>query len=304
MAILLTENFLEGNLNLWTSNTGNPTISPLNAYTGNSLLVTGDSCYVSLLLATAIQTCATRFYAYFTSFPQAQGYSMALLGVSGSTYPNYGTGILVVAGTDPQTATIGLTDNYGVVSGSGATIHLNTLYFVELDRSTVPGGTTTLYLSQANAPNPTVINTATAGIGQTDTIHLGDVKDSTLGATVYISQIEIADTGPIGPLPTAPWTLNITAGTGGTVSPIGPITGNPGTQTPSITATANSGYTFTNWTLDGAVTSTVNPLAFIISDSHTHVLAANFTSNTPPPPTTATLTINSGPITGIIFSVT
>lgn len=95
------------------------------------------------------------------------------------------------------------------------------------------------------------------------------------------------------------WTLTISAGLGGSVNPLGTITGAQGTTTPTITATPNSGYIFNNWLFDG-VSYTNNPISFQINDAAVHTLNAVFTETTTP---IHTLTINSQPITGVPVTV-
>jgi uncharacterized protein YjdB len=71
---------------------------------------------------------------------------------------------------------------------------------------------------------------------------------------------------------------------GGTVS--GGGTYNYGSSC-TVTATANSGYTFTNWTENGSQVSTNANYSFTVTANRT--LAANFTTNAVTPPTVTTL---------------
>ncbi|UCC38767.1 MAG: right-handed parallel beta-helix repeat-containing protein, partial [Candidatus Aminicenantes bacterium] len=69
------------------------------------------------------------------------------------------------------------------------------------------------------------------------------------------------------------YTLTIEAGSGGTTNPIpGTYTHDEGTSA-TITATPNSGYTFSNWT--GDVSSTSNPITFTMDSNKS--IKANFT---------------------------
>lgn len=74
------------------------------------------------------------------------------------------------------------------------------------------------------------------------------------------------------------WTLTITAGTGGSVSPT-TASGVAGTVTPSITATPDATHQFAGWLLDGVAPTNPmqNPTSFLINDTNAHVLHANFT---------------------------
>ena len=76
---------------------------------------------------------------------------------------------------------------------------------------------------------------------------------------------------------------------GGTVSGGGTYTQG---QSCTVTATANSGYTFTNWTENGSVVSTSTSYSFTVNSNHT--LVANFT----PIPTSYTITVSADPSNG------
>lgn len=62
---------------------------------------------------------------------------------------------------------------------------------------------------------------------------------------------------------------------GGTVTPNGTSTHNGGASV-QVNATANTGYTFSGWTLDGASAGSTNPYTLTMNDDH--ILVANFTS--------------------------
>ena len=85
----------------------------------------------------------------------------------------------------------------------------------------------------------------------------------------YIATIQITQGG------TQQYTVNVSANPniGGTVT--GGGTYNQG-QSCTVTATANSGYTFTNWTENGAVVSTQANYTFTVNSNRT--LVANFTA--------------------------
>ena len=93
-------------------------------------------------------------------------------------------------------------------------------------------------------------------------------------------------------------TVNANPTEGGTVTGAG--TYDPGT-TATLTATANEGYTFTNWTKNGVVISTNTTYSFTVSTAATYV--ANFTLNsytitaTAVPAEGGTVTVGSSRIT-------
>ncbi len=73
------------------------------------------------------------------------------------------------------------------------------------------------------------------------------------------------------------YTVDITAGTGGTLSGITPQTVNHGSDSTAITAVPDTGYTFTGWS--GDVTGTDNPLT-LTNVTASQTVTANFTLNT------------------------
>lgn len=88
------------------------------------------------------------------------------------------------------------------------------------------------------------------------------------------------------------WTLTISAGDNGSVSPTGEVEGNDGDSTPSVTATADDGYDFDHWLFDGGE-ETDNPFSVVINDSDAHTLAAVFAASP-----TVTITLTLAPATG------
>jgi hypothetical protein len=116
---------------------------------------------------------------------------------------------------------------------------------------------------------------AGAWSGGTDRLDIGgtEVQLSSVG---YVDDV-VVNTAYIGPEPTGPqWALSITAGVGGSVAPLGTITGAEGASTPNITATANSGYQFSHWLFDGIVQYTQSPVSLPINDALAHTLQAVF----------------------------
>jgi uncharacterized protein (TIGR02145 family)/uncharacterized repeat protein (TIGR02543 family) len=115
--------------------------------------------------------------------------------------------------------------------------------------------------------------------------HAGDVDR-------FLGRINPTDTTG-GGTPTTPtmYTLmiSVASGGGGTVSPAGTRSYADG-ATVNVTATATSGYEFTEWTGTGAPTpATTNPVTVTMNADKT--LTANFKQSSTPKPTTYTLTI-------------
>ena len=102
------------------------------------------------------------------------------------------------------------------------------------------------------------------------------------GSSVSLSQYSSSSGGGFNPggggaSNTGPFTITVSANPteGGTVTGGGSYTGF--TQC-TLTATANTGYTFTNWTRNGSVASTSPTYNFYVSEAATCI--ANFTLNT------------------------
>src|SRR5208283_5249725 len=76
---------------------------------------------------------------------------------------------------------------------------------------------------------------------------------------------------------------------GGTVSGAGTFASG---SSQTVTATANSGYTFTNWTVNGSVVSSSSSYTFTVNGNQT--LVANFTAN----PVNYTIAVSASPIAG------
>jgi len=91
------------------------------------------------------------------------------------------------------------------------------------------------------------------------------------------------------------FTLNVTAGTGGTVTPATQQTVNAGAAT-NITATPSTGYRFVNWTRTGttATFGNANSASTTVTLTGNATVTANF-ELIPVAPTTYTLTINRNP---------
>jgi len=109
----------------------------------------------------------------------------------------------------------------------------------------------------------------------------------TLRAVVGINGMQIINLDPVPQAQTYTLTVSANPSAGGTVSPsVGAHTYDAGMLV-TVTATANSGYTFKNWSGES---SSTNPAINIMIDGN-KTLTANFQQNDTPQPTTYTLTI-------------
>ena len=123
--------------------------------------------------------------------------------------------------------------------------------------------------------------------------HISGWKDAS-GAPVTTETAVTADT-----IYTAEWTANtytitVTAGSGGTVSGGGNVTHGDSVE---VTATANQGYHFVNWTENGTEVSTSATYSFTATANRT--LTANFAADAvEPTPTPTPDPTPSGPSTG------
>lgn len=84
--------------------------------------------------------------------------------------------------------------------------------------------------------------------------------------------------GGTPPTPTT-YTVTFTAGTGGTLTGATTQSITSGGNATAVTAVANSGYTFANWTGSGFTTTAANPLT-VTNVLQNLALTANFTQNT------------------------
>lgn len=80
------------------------------------------------------------------------------------------------------------------------------------------------------------------------------------------------------PPPPTTYTLTFTAGSGGGLTGATTQTVTAGGSATPVTALANTGYTFTNWTGSGFTTTTANPLT-VSNVTQNLTITANFTQN-------------------------
>ena len=87
------------------------------------------------------------------------------------------------------------------------------------------------------------------------------------------------------------YTLTIASAIGGSTSPAGTYTETSGTVI-QVTATPNSGYTFSDWLLDGVNVGSANPYSVTMNENH--ILTPVFAAIPPPTPTTISLNVVAG----------
>ena len=169
-----------------------------------------------------------------------------------------------------------------------------------LTRSTSGWGsgnkTITWSTSQSNNNRWTInsdgISQTTSGWSGTTTYYLFYNNGAFYTGTSNANNITFYQEGDCPDTPVTTYTINVTANPqeGGNVS--GGGTFEEG-QSCTVTATANSDYTFENWTENGDVVSTNATYTFIVNSDRN--LVANFTEN---PPTTYTVTVSANPNEG------
>jgi len=98
--------------------------------------------------------------------------------------------------------------------------------------------------------------------------------------------------------------LTVNAATGGTTTPAGATTVNVGAAT-AIAATANTGYTFANWTVtSGSATfANANAASTTVTISADAAIRANFTAAQNQPPVVSAATCSPSPVTGTTGSL-
>ena len=125
--------------------------------------------------------------------------------------------------------------------------------------------------------------------------HISGWKDAS-GAPVTTETAVTADTTYIAEWTANTYTITVTAGSGGTVSGGGNVTHGDSVE---VTATANQGYHFVNWTENGTEVSTSATYSFTATANRT--LTANFAADAvepDPDPTPTPDPTPSGPSTG------
>ena len=164
-------------------------------------------------------------------------------------------------------------------------------YTVTLSSNPTAGGTTSGGGPFNSGSSVTVTATANAGYTFANWTENGTAVSTNASYTFTISgnRTLIANFSVVPP-PQYTVTLSSNPAVGGTTSGGGPF--NSGSSV-TVTATANAGYTFTNWTENGIVLTSSISYQFPISGNRT--LVANFTSVVP---TQYTVTLSSIPLAG------
>jgi hypothetical protein len=164
-------------------------------------------------------------------------------------------------------------------------------YTVTLSSNPTAGGTTSGGGPFNSGSSVTVTATANAGYTFANWTENGTAVSTNASYTFTISgnRTLIANFSVVPP-PQYTVTLSSNPAVGGTTSGGGPF--NSGSSV-TVTATANAGYTFTNWTENGIVLTSSISYQFPISGNRT--LVANFSAV---PPTQYTVTLSSIPLAG------
>ncbi|MHB8871690.1 MAG: InlB B-repeat-containing protein, partial [Candidatus Doudnabacteria bacterium] len=189
---------------------------------------------------------------------------------NGYTFTNWTENGIEVSTSSSFTFTISgnrtLVANFGVIPP--------TQYFVNLSSNPLNGGTTSGGGTYNSGNSVTVTATPNSGYTFINWTENGNVVSTSSSYTYTISgnRILVANFTAIPP---AQYSVNLSSNpsNGGTTS--GGGTYNSGSSM-TVTATPNSGYTFTNWTENGNVVSTSSSYTFTINGNRT--LVANFTA--------------------------
>ena len=146
----------------------------------------------------------------------------------------------------------------------------------------------------------TVTASAASGYNFTNWTENGTIVSSLANYTFTVNSNRnlVANFSTTTPPPPQQYTITVSANpsNGGTVS--GGGTYNQGTSC-TVTASAASGYNFTNWTENGNIVSSSSNYTFTVNSNRN--LVANF-STTPPPPEQYIITVSADPIEGGIVS--
>jgi hypothetical protein len=205
----------------------------------------------------------------------------------GYTFTNWTVNGGVVSSSSSYTFTV--TGNQTLVANFTANPVIN--YTIAVSASPSAGGTVSGGGTFASNSSQTV--TATANIGYTFTnwtmngsvVSLSKNYSFTLATNLNLVANFTAN-------PVINYTIAVSASpsAGGTVSGGGTFASN---SLQTVTATANSGYTFANWTVNGGVVSSSGSYTFTVTGNQT--LVANFTAN---PVINYTIAVSASPSAG------
>jgi len=185
----------------------------------------------------------------------------------GYTFSNWTEGLIVVSSGSNYTFTI--SGNRTLVANFTAIVSTYTLNVTAVSGTVVKNPNQATYNSGVN-----VVLTATPATGYVFTSWSGDATGSTNPLTVTMNSnknITANFTAVVNA-----YTLNVMAVNGTVVKNPDQPTYNSGLSV-QLTATANSGYTFTSWS--GDATGSVNPLTVVMNSNKN--ITANFTLNGP-----------------------
>jgi len=185
----------------------------------------------------------------------------------GYTFSNWTEGLIVVSSGSNYTFTI--SGNRTLVANFTAIVSTYTLNVTAVSGTVVKNPNQATYNSGVN-----VVLTATPATGYVFTSWSGDATGSTNPLTVTMNSNKNI-TANFAAVVNA-YTLNVTAVNGTVVKNPDQPTYNSGLSV-QLTATANSGYTFTSWS--GDATGSVNPLTVVMNSNKN--ITANFTLNGP-----------------------
>jgi subtilase family serine protease len=171
------------------------------------------------------------------------------------------------------------------LAGSGA----GTNYTVSTSASPSNAGTTTGSGTYASGSSVTVTATANSGYSFTNWTENGTIVSTALSYTFTLTanRTLVANFSSTA--------NNYTVSTSASPSNAGTTTGSgsyPSGSSVAVTAHANSGYSFTNWTVNGTIVSTSASYTFTLTANRT--LVANFSSTG----TTYTITVTASPVAG------
>ncbi|PYS46284.1 MAG: hypothetical protein DMF68_19575, partial [Acidobacteria bacterium] len=184
--------------------------------------------------------------------------------------------------------------NAGGTSSSSGTISVTTLaqnYTITVSASPTAGGTVSGGGTFAAGSSRTVIATANSGYNFTNWTENGSVVSSSASYTFTLN----SNRNLVANFTAVNYTITVSASpsAGGTVSGGGTFAAG---SSRTVTATANSGYTFANWTESGSVVSTSASYTFTLNSNRN--LVANFTIN----PVNISVTVQTNP-SGLSFIV-
>ena len=199
------------------------------------------------------------------SFNSGASVSVSATPNVGYTFTNWTEGLIVVSSSSNYTFTI--SGNRTLVANFTAIVSTYTLNVTAVNGPVVKNPNQATYNSGVN-----VVLTATPTTGYVFTSWSGDATGSTNPLTVTMNSnknITANFTAVVNA-----FTLNVTAVNGTVVKNPDQPTYNSGVSV-QLTATANSGYTFTSWS--GDATGSVNPLTVVMNSNKN--ITANFTLN-------------------------